>query len=217
MPGPKQKNNLSTITRDETPLYGLVLTGGKSTRMQTDKSLLKYHGKTQVEHCFELLRPYCTKVFISNREEQSELSGHKNFPQIHDFVTGIGPLGGILSAMAQHPNTAWFVLACDLPYVNSDVIKTLIEKRNLLKMATAFQSAHDGLPEPLCTIYEPKSIFQLLQFLTDGHICPRKILLHSDVQIIKPIGAFYLENINDPQEYQKAHNALKTQLLYNDT
>jgi len=186
------------------PLYGLVLAGGKSTRMKKDKSLLEYHGKTQTEHCFDLLSVHCDKVFISNREDQSKLCGHKQHPQIHDTFLNIGPLGGILSAMKAYPDTTWLVMACDLPFVTCKTIETLIKKRNPLKLATAYQSAHNDLPEPLCAIYEPKSLSRLLEFLEDGCTCPRKILINSDIQMIPQDKKTSLDNINNPQEYKKA-------------
>ena len=86
-------------------IYGLVLAGGKSTRMNVDKSLLFYHGKTQVEHAFALLSPHCAKVFVSNRREQEHLQGHDHLPQLHDLpeYSDIGPLGGVLSALTKFP------------------------------------------------------------------------------------------------------------------
>lgn len=199
------------ITKSQkVPLYGLVLTGGKSTRMKKDKSLLEYHGKKQVLYCFDLLSQFCEKVFISNRPEQSRLTAHKELPQIHDTFAGIGPLGGILSAMTNHPKAAWLVLACDLPFVNASAIETLIKKRNLKKMATAYRSSYEpGLPEPLCAIYEPKALPQLLQFLAKDIHCPRFILKNSDIFLVKQRQAFLLDNVNEPQEYKKVIGILR--------
>ncbi len=189
----------------EVPLYGLVLAGGKSTRMKKDKSLLEYHGKKQVLYCFDLLGQFCDQVFISSRKEQSRLVAYKNFPQIHDVFVGIGPLGGILSAMIRHPEAAWLVLACDLPFVRESTIKTLIKKRNFSKMATAYRSTYEpNLPEPLCAIYETKALFQLLQFLAQGIQCPRAILCRCDTQFITQTRSTSLDNVNSPQEYREA-------------
>lgn len=194
----------------EIPLYGLVLAGGKSTRMKKDKSLLEYHGKKQVVYCFDLLSQFCDQVFVSNRKDQSRLAAHKKLPQIHDIFSGIGPLGGILSAMTCQPDVAWLVMACDLPFVNGSTIETLIKKRNPSKMATAYRSAHEpNLPEPLCAIYEPKALVQLLQFLAQGVQCPRAILLRCDTRLIAQSPGISLDNVNSPPEYHKALGVIR--------
>ena len=192
------------------PLYGLVLAGGKSTRMKKDKSLIEYHGKKQVIYCFDLLAQFCDQVFVSNRKDQARLTGHKQLPQIHDAFIGIGPLGGILSAMTRHPDVAWLALACDLPFVHEAAIKTLINKRDPLKMATAYRSAHEpDLPEPLCAIYEPKAMLPLLQFLSQGVQCPRAILSRSNTHLITQTQDISLDNVNNPQEHQKAVGVIR--------
>ena len=198
------------ISRDDS-LYGLVLTGGKSARMKTDKAALTYYGKAQSAVCFDLLSEFCSKVFISNRADQADAPGNKGFPQIHDReeFSGKGPLAGILSAMQEYPNVAWLVLACDLPYVNSSTIKYLLDQRNPQKIATAYRSAHDGLPEPLCAVYEPQAASVLLKFFQQGTLCPRKILINSDTHLLESQNPTALENINSPEEYEKAKDILK--------
>ena len=201
----KVKVSVSQIKK-VSPLYGLVLTGGHSTRMQMDKSILDYHGQKQSEYCFDLLLRYCDKVFISNRKDQSHLAGHKGFPQIHDLETfgDIGPLGGLLSAMHKYPDADWLVLACDLPFVNERTIERLIQKRNRRKMATAYISTNDGLPEPLCAIYQAKSQPRLLRLFKKGIHCPRKLLINSNVELLRQRDRSELENINSPDEVKAA-------------
>ena len=196
---PFQNQNTTNV-----PLYGLVLAGGQSRRMGIDKATLRYHGKNQGEYCFELLSAHCEKVFISNRKEQASLKGHRKFPQIHDSFRDMGPLGGILSAMVAYPQVAWLVLACDLPYVDKEIIETLIKKRNSLKIATAYVNTTGRLPEPLCTIYESKSRSHLLKFLNQGCESPREILTSCDIQLLNPMNKCSLVNVNDPEEYKRA-------------
>ena len=195
----------------ENDLYGLVLAGGKSTRMNMDKSLLLYHGKTQVEYIFELLSVQCQKVFVSNRQDQKNLRGHGHLPQLHDLpeYSGIGPLGGIVSALTQFPNAPWLVMACDLPFVTQETVEYLIERRNPQKIATAYISAHDQLPEPLCAIWEPRAHLKILDFLKQGIQCPRKILIKSDIQLIEQKDKRWLDNANTPEEFQNALKALQ--------
>ena len=189
------------------PLYGLVLTGGRSTRMGQDKGALEYHGRTQAKYCYELLSQFCDEVFISLRAEQSGEEPYARFPQIHDTFLGYGPIGGILSAQKAHPHAAWLVLACDLPYVSRVTIDNLVVNRNPYKLATAYISANDGFPEPLCAVYEPKSIFRLINFLALGYHCPRKVLINSDTWLLDLPESSALENANTPEERDRALNA----------
>jgi molybdopterin-guanine dinucleotide biosynthesis protein A len=187
------------------PFYGLVLTGGKSSRMQTDKALLKYQNKPQAEVLIDLLNPVCDKVFISTREMNNLFSG-ENLGQIPDKFLDLGPIGGIISAMDKYPEAAWLVIACDLPFVDADTISYLIKNRDPFKIATAYRSSTDNFPEPLCTIFEPKSRFRLFQFLGLGYECPRKVLINSKIKLLEQVNKLSLTNVNYPEEYQ---NALK--------
>jgi len=184
----------------------LVLAGGKSSRMGQDKSVIAYHGKPQVDVAFELLSLVCAKVFLSNRRDQSNIEAHKKFHQLHDEpeLEGKGPLGGILSAMKKYPDVSWFVLACDLPFVNQKAIKQLLKDRDPQKIATAYKSSHDGLPEPLCALWEAGHYKDVLKFFKEGIHCPRKVLIRSNAHLLEPSDPKALDNINDLEEYKQA-------------
>ncbi len=194
---------------NSTKLYGLVLTGGKSTRLRSDKCELDYHGVSQAEHCYRTLSNLCQKVFISNRREQASNHHSRGFPQIHDQFLDFGPLGGILTAMINHPEAAWFVLGCDLPFVDMEMLSRLTEEREPLKMATAYTHGDDGIPEPLCTIYEPKIRPLLFQCLGLGYSYPLKALVNSEIKTIIPGDGKKLQNVNTPEEYERAYRVLK--------
>ncbi len=193
------------------PIFGLVLTGGKSTRMKKDKSSLKFHNKPQAICAFELLLPLCEKVFISRRKGQKMVARESKLPHIYDLkkLSDRGPLSGILSAMAKFPKAAWLILACDLPFVDDKTLRHLLRYRDSTKIATAYKSRFNDLPEPLCAIYEPKAQRRLLTFFAKGITCPRKILINSKVRLLKLKNKKALDNINTPEEYQKAVSFLK--------
>jgi len=88
---------------------------------------------------------------------------------------GEGPIAGIRAALAAHPRSAWLVLACDLPYLSDAALDYLLRQRDVTAFATAYKSAHDGLPEPLCAIWEPSAAEALAGYQTGGGHCPRKI------------------------------------------
>lgn len=182
------------------PLYGLVLSGGHSTRMQQDKSLLCYHDRPQAEHCYSLLDAHCERVFVSTRPGQWDDATMAHLPQLHDRLVGMGPLSGILTAMTTYPLAAWLVLACDLPFVSADTLSNLITGRNPYKMATSYLSASDSLPEPLCTIYESKAVVPLLQGIALGWRCPRNILCELPISALTLTDRRALNNINTKDE-----------------
>jgi molybdopterin-guanine dinucleotide biosynthesis protein A len=197
------------LTRHQAPLRGLVLAGGLSQRMQTDKGRLRYgpEGREQREVAAALLAEVCQDVFVSCRAEQAaELpAGLQPLP---DTFLGLGPLGGILSAFRHDPNAAWLVLACDLPFLTADVLRQLVAGRQPARLATAFQSPGSDFPEPLITIFEPRAYPELLRFLGLGYSCPRKMLINSDVEVLPTPGSDALRNVNTPAEREAAQREL---------
>lgn len=187
------------MTSREVKLNGLVLAGGKSTRMGHDKSVINWHGKEQKYYLADILKQHCDEVFISCREDQvRDIDG--SYKTITDKFTDAGPSTGILSALSQDKHAAWLVIACDLPLIDEQTLNDLIERRATDKVATTYKSPHDGLPEPLITIWEPKSKEVLLSFKEKGYSCPRKALINSDTQIIEPANAEALINANTPED-----------------
>lgn len=208
--GPLADLILSRLRAAAAPLHGLVLVGGRSARMRADKASLVYHGKPQAEHCLDLLAAHCTQSFLSCRLDQAATAGFAGLPQIHDTFLDMGPLGGILSALRAHRRSAFMVVACDLPFLDAPTLAALTAGRDSLKLATAFSGSgsQDGLPEPLCAIYEPGSYGRMLQLLGQGVSCPRKFLLNSSSRILTPPDPRSLINANDPEAYSEARRAL---------
>ena len=168
--------------------------------MGSDKGLLRYHDSPQRAHVYGLLQPLCRQVFVSCNAAQSP---DLLLPRIEDRFLGIGPMGGILSAMQADPDAAWLTVACDLPLLRSATIEYLIAHRDPSVMATAFRDA-SGLPEPLITIWEPRAYPLLLLALSEGLSCPRKILMNTGVQLLHAPDISELQNVNDPSERLKA-------------
>ena len=196
------------MVKKRTPLYGLVLAGGKSTRMKKDKASLSYHGKPQVEIVYELLQLFCEKVFVSSRKGQKLKGDYQKILDDKKF-RNIGPLGGILTATGKYPNVAWMVLACDLPFVDKETLRHLVRYRNPKKIATAYRSTYGDLPEPLCAIYEPAARKIQLEFLKNGIHCPRKILINSKLSLLKLKNKQALDNVNTQEEFKHAKSSLR--------
>lgn len=185
-------------------LYGLVLSGGKSTRMGEDKGEIAYHGIPQRDYLYQLLSDLCDKTFMSIRSEQKDDFAN-NVNVIIDENTYRGPYNGLLSAHNSEPNVAWLVLACDLPLIDTNVLKQLISERNSNKIATAFATKDSKLPEPLCAIWESKALSDSVAYLQAGNgTCPRKFLINADIQLVFPENDAVLMNANSKEDYKDA-------------
>lgn len=185
------------------PVKGLVLAGGKSQRMEADKGLIFYHGKPQREHLYDLLSSSGIQPHMSIRQDQA-FSVPENTNAVMDSFLGLGPYGAILSALMSDPNAAWLTLACDLPLLTSEHIGWLLEKRNPSKVATAFYNPETDFPEPLITIWEPKAYQVLLSYLSQGYSCPRKVLINSDIELVKVDDTSFMMNANTPDDKNRA-------------
>jgi molybdopterin-guanine dinucleotide biosynthesis protein A len=123
---------------------------------------------------------------------------------IVDSVPGEGPIVGIRSALAAHPHAAWLVLACDLPFLSDTSLAQLLNERDAAGLATAYRSTYDGLPEPLCAIWEPRAAAALASYQEAGGRCPRKFLIQQAARLLEPLDRRALDNINTPEEYAEA-------------
>ena len=157
------------------PVHGLILAGGSSSRMHQDKAALRYQGRSQLDRALELAGRHVSSVFVSVRANQTADPMRARRPMIVDSVAGTGPIVGIRSALAAHPEAAWLVLACDLPFLSDAALSHLLRERDAASLATAYRSAHDGLPEPLCAIWEPAAAAALADVSSRRRGLPAKI------------------------------------------
>jgi molybdopterin-guanine dinucleotide biosynthesis protein A len=186
------------------PVYGLVLAGGKSRRMGRDKALLDHNGQSQLAYVAGVLDACVEKVFVSTRPDQADDEQRAQYAQIVDRYDDLGPVAGILSALEEKPEVDWLVVACDLPNIDEQTIRYLLEQRAGEQDFTAFTSSHDGLPEPLCAVYPSGCDSIIHQFVDEGMNCPRKILIRSETRLLDQPHPEALDNVNTPDDLQNS-------------
>lgn len=190
------------------PLFGLLLAGGRSTRMGRDKAsmFIGADGLNQGQRAIQGLSPVCQKVFLSLRDGQTAPEGCEHLEIVHDNPELSGPLAGILAAFEQEPHAAWLVMACDLPFVTPEVLNKLVHARTDDANFIAYASATDGLPEPLCAIYEPGAWAILPRHAARNHLCPRHIMIEERATLLElpPSCRRALENMNTPEDITAA-------------
>ena len=91
------------------PVWGLVLAGGKSRRMGSDKASLTQNGESQLSRAVSLLESQLPRVFVSTSREQANDPTREGFDKIVDAYVDLGPVAGIMSAMDYNPDVSWLV------------------------------------------------------------------------------------------------------------
>lgn len=193
----------------ERPLYGLVLTGGKSSRMKTDKALIAYNGVPHAQYIYDTLKSSCQEVYISSRPGQWVGTALEKYPALHDSVSVDGPMAGIVSALQFHPEADWFIVACDLVHFDKKTVETLLANFHSEKIATTFKNSDKGFPESLCAVYTPKAQQEFLTAIANGVTCPVKVLKNCEVYSIEQTDGIDLANINTPEEFKEVQNEVR--------
>ncbi len=142
---------------------GIILAGGQSRRMGSDKGLVSYKGKQLVKYAIELLTPFCENIVISANNPQYSDFG---LPVIPDEKKDIGPAGGLLATLSKSRNRYSIVVSCDMPHLNSEAVNHLI--RNV-KDATCYIPKHNNGIEPLFGVYHRNFIHPLLEAVNNGN------------------------------------------------
>lgn len=190
-------------------LRGLILAGGQSRRLGQDKAALEFGGRSQLERATDLLGERLDHVHLSVRAGRFRNTVRFDHQLIFDLYDNLGPAAGILSAHRAFPEVAWVVLACDMPLVDGAIIGALIEQRDPRKAATVFANSRDGLPEPLCAIYEPVTLARFRR-LAEKEIetSPRALLIQSELRKLELPRANALDNINTPEDLARINDLL---------
>jgi molybdopterin-guanine dinucleotide biosynthesis protein A len=192
------------------PVCGLVLAGGRSSRMGSDKAALVHpDGRTLARRCCDLLREAgCETVVLSLRQDQEPPAGFSDSDGVSivrdPAGASPGPIAGIVAGMRLRPGADWLVLACDLPRLDLATLSHLLASKRVGEPFLAYLSEFDGLPEPLCTLYAEGSLFLLEQALAGDFRCPRKLLIRNQCRLLEPVTPRALDNANTPGDWETA-------------
>jgi molybdenum cofactor guanylyltransferase len=197
---------MTTISK-AVPLYGLVLAGGRGSRLGRDKGSLDFHGLPQVRRTLELLAAVCDRSFVSLRPDQAGAAAYRGLAIIEDLAADGGPAGGLMAAVRAFPGVAWLVVAADLPLLTAATLAALVSQRDSALLATAFRHP-DGTPEPVCTIFEPAMAALLGAAVEPRAVSLRRLLEQGPARIVDCPDADALTSVNTPADEQRIRRLL---------
>ncbi len=184
-------------------LTGIILSGGKSSRMGKEKGLCLLQGKPLIEYSFDLLKKFCDSIIISSNNNVYE---YLECQIIKDEVQGIGPAGGIYSCLQASVNDENFIISCDMPLITVGLIQYLLSQK---KDFDALIPLFNGFPEPLCAFYHKSCIPVFKKSIDEGKYKIQDIIknLNAGFAEIKSSDAAYnphlFTNVNATEDLLK--------------
>ncbi len=142
-------------------ITGIILAGGKSTRMGQNKSLMKINGVTLIERTVELMSGLFPRLFLSTNSPDEY--AFLQLEMVPDAVTKIGPLAGIYSTLVKSTTEKNFIISCDMPLMTQGMIEFII---NYTPDAPVKVALADGFVQQLCGLYTKSIIPEIEEIIS---------------------------------------------------
>jgi molybdopterin-guanine dinucleotide biosynthesis protein A len=180
----------------------VIMAGGKSSRMGTDKSFVPILGKPMIEHVLDRVQGIGTlEIIISNNPENYAYLG---LPIYQDLHPDLGPLGGLHAALHYAHQAYILIVACDMPWLNRSLLEYLVSLRD---SADAIVPRWDRYPEPLHAVYSKSCLLpvekklqahslKLISFYPDISV---NFIGKREIEKYDPFGRSF-KNVNTPED-----------------
>jgi len=175
--------------------------------MGQNKALLPLGGSTCIERVLAVAKQISRHVtIVTNDPQPYQFLG---CPFISDIYRGIGPLGGIHTAL-QHASTDWaLILGCDLPFITTDLLRSLIGQADAYDVVVP--RSEDGRFQPLCALYARSCLTEVAHLIESGEAKPRALFFRVQARVVEwseisslPGADFFFFDMNTPESYQQA-------------
>ena len=198
------KHYVSFVKERAARLSAVVLAGGKSTRWGQDKADMEFDGERVIDTLVDRLRPFQFQRLVLVRAQGKGGAVPDQVDALVDDREGLGPIGGILTALNHLPGDV-LVTACDMPFISESLIEWLLGQYD--GVSDAIIPCHQGGVEPLLGIYT-KSVIPVME----NAIQSKRFALHHLLQEISvrflPIPSRFeigreFANVNTPEDYKR--------------
>jgi molybdopterin-guanine dinucleotide biosynthesis protein A len=184
-------------------ITGVILAGGKSSRMGTDKGFLKLNGKLFIEHIIAVLTPFVSEIIIVSNHPEYDNFKVKRVP---DFVENAGPLAGVYSGLLASKTENNLVLSCDIPLINSEILAELV--RQIDDVSEIIQIESNGKTMPLISVYNKSCETVFSSLLNQGERRLRFAVNQCKVKniLLNKEQEKRVSNINTPEQLKEIRN-----------
>jgi len=183
-------------------ITAIILAGGQSSRMGTDKAMLQINGKTLLENAIEICRPVCNKILISSNNPDHDKFGYQIVP---DEIKNCGPIGGIYSCLKKSETDWNFIISVDTPFVTGEFIRFLTSQTDNYNVVVP---VHHGEKEPLITLYH-KNCLPVIE----NQLAIQQFKIHNLIALLNTRFSdtnhwvekvpFLFKNLNHPEDLQE--------------
>ena len=180
-------------------ITGIILAGGKSSRMGQDKGLMEYQGQKLIEYSIDVLRPVCDELLISANQPGYEGFG---IPVVADHYEDCGPVGGLHASLRASKHEWNLVVGCDTPFLNKKLLYLLLSNKEGYK---AVIPNHSKGMEPLAALYHRDMAAFFEQKIATGDLKLHRIVLEQKVKLLDVSDLLtefprLFENFNSPED-----------------
>ncbi len=186
-------------------ITGIILAGGKSSRMGTEKGLLPLESKPFVQHIIEALQPIAKEIIIVSSNSEYDTFGVK---RIEDIIPESGPIAGLHTGLTNSETENNLVISCDVPLVTTSLLRKLFQFETEDYDIVQFEA--EGKTIPLIALHKKHCAEKCFEFLSKGEKRLRKLVLESNTKTIavQEKDLPLIKNINTTKDLNTITNAV---------
>jgi molybdopterin-guanine dinucleotide biosynthesis protein A len=181
-------------------LNGVILAGGKSSRMGSEKGVIEVNGEKMIITLCRLLKPLVSNILIITSNSDYQFLG---YPLYADLILDSGPAGGIFTGLSCSSTDKNLILPCDTPFLTTDFLHYLIEESGHAEITVP---VYKSRIHPLCGVYSKTFLPEWEKRVRNGELKLVELLKHFqvkylDIDLIPEFdGGRLFRNINCPED-----------------
>jgi molybdopterin-guanine dinucleotide biosynthesis protein A len=176
---------------------GFVLVGGRSSRMGRDKALLEWHGAPLVEHVAQAVRQAAGSVVLIGDPSRY---GGLGYEVRADDSSGLGPAGGVATALRLGRAEWNLIVACDMPKISTEALRLLLERAETSQANCIVPVASNCELEPLCAVYHSRCLEPLDQAILCNRLKMKDLVVELGADLVAGLEPHGLANFNTPED-----------------